>query len=168
VWPRRVRFDELVSQARALTAGSTSPNSERALLEILQQAYLAGVVELHVQGAPNGNHGHTRLAYSRRASISRTNKASPRLLVACASGQHFKSARLTGRASQKISVDFLTVSFTDVLIASYEVGASSNEEPIDQFSINFATISMQYKEQRPDGTFETVHGGWDVRSNKQI
>src|SRR5262249_41301629 len=48
VWPRRVRFDELVSQARALTAGPTSPNSERALLEILQKAYLAGVVELHL------------------------------------------------------------------------------------------------------------------------
>src|SRR5262245_15035932 len=47
--------------------------------------------------------------------VARTNKASPILLVACASGQHFKSATLTGRRSQKASLDFLTVSFNDLL-----------------------------------------------------
>jgi len=115
-----------------------------------------------------GGGGAGKVTFQDFHFAARTNKASPKLMVACASGQHFKSARLTGRASQKESVDFLTVSFTDVLIASYDVGASSNEEPIDQFSSNFATISMQYKEQRADGTFETVDGGWDVKSNKQI
>jgi methyltransferase-like protein len=48
VWPRRVRFDELMGRARALSDDAGAPDGERALLEILQQAYLAGVVELHV------------------------------------------------------------------------------------------------------------------------
>jgi type VI secretion system secreted protein Hcp len=100
---------------------------------------------------------------------ARTNKASPTLLVACASGQHFKSATLTGRTAQKINVEFLTLSFSDVLIASYDVGASQNELPVDQFSLNFASISMQFKQQQPDGTFgQAASGGWDLKANKKI
>jgi len=30
------------------------------------------------------------------------------------------------------------------------------------------TIFVQYRAQRPDGTFETVHRRWDVKSNKKI
>jgi methyltransferase-like protein/2-polyprenyl-3-methyl-5-hydroxy-6-metoxy-1,4-benzoquinol methylase len=49
-WPRRVKLDELMSQAQVLSDSPCAPDDERALLEILQQAYLAGVVELHVHG----------------------------------------------------------------------------------------------------------------------
>jgi type VI secretion system secreted protein Hcp len=101
--------------------------------------------------------------------VARTNKASPVLLVACASGQHFKSATLTGRSSQKASLDFLTVSFTDVLVSSYDIGSAQDALPADQFSLNFATILMQFKEQKPDGSVgATVSGGWDLKNNKKI
>jgi type VI secretion system secreted protein Hcp len=102
--------------------------------------------------------------------VARTNKASPTLLVACASGQHFKSATLTGRSSQKVSLDFLTVKFSDVQIASYDVGAAAPSDlPVDQFSLNFATISLQFKQQLPDGKVsQAVSGGWDLKANKKI
>jgi type VI secretion system secreted protein Hcp len=101
--------------------------------------------------------------------VARTSKASPKLLVACASGEHIKSAVLTGSTAQKINVEFLTVSFSDVLISSYAIGASQNDLPVDQFSLNFARISMQYKVQLPDGTVgDTVTGGWDRKANKQL
>src|SRR5262249_5387192 len=48
IWPRRTRFDELISQAQAMSDGQLAPDSQPALLEILRQAYLAGVVELHL------------------------------------------------------------------------------------------------------------------------
>jgi methyltransferase-like protein/protein-L-isoaspartate O-methyltransferase len=47
-WPRRVRFDELLERGRALACVPARPSNQRALLDVLQQAYLAGLVELHV------------------------------------------------------------------------------------------------------------------------
>src|ERR687898_479708 len=40
---------------------------------------------------------------------SRFTRASPRLLVACATGEHFKKAVLTGRKSGKAQFEFLSI-----------------------------------------------------------
>ena len=53
---------------------------------------------------------------------ARTSKASPPLLLACASGQHLKSAVLTGRKAGKAQLEFLTFSLSDVLVAAYQIG----------------------------------------------
>src|ERR671910_3398902 len=44
---------------------------------------------------------------------ARVSKASPNLMLACASGQHFKSAVLTARKAGKSQQEFLTFSLSD-------------------------------------------------------
>jgi type VI secretion system secreted protein Hcp len=102
--------------------------------------------------------------------VARTSKASPKLFLACADGHHIKSAVLTGRRAAKDSFEFLRVSFTDVLVAGYALAGSPQSEPaVDQISLNFATIALQYKTQRPDGSVgQTVRAGWDLKANKKI
>ena len=100
----------------------------------------------------------------------RMNKASPQLLLACASGQHLKSAILTGRRTGKDQQEFLVIKFADVLISSYQTGGVADQPfPTDQVSFNFAQISVDYRAARPDGTLDpAVHAGWDVKANRKV
>jgi type VI secretion system secreted protein Hcp len=81
------------------------------------------------------------------------NKASPKLFLMCASGEHIKSAVLTARKAGKDQHDYLKVTFTDLLVSSFQTNgdAHANSLPVDSCSLNFATIEWNYKEQKSDG-----------------
>jgi type VI secretion system secreted protein Hcp len=102
---------------------------------------------------------------------SRVSKASPKLFLACASGQHFKDAKLVGRKAGKSQQEFLTWTFTDLLVTGYQTGGTEGGEvlPSDQVSLNFAKLKVEYRTQKADGSLDApVSGGWDVKSNKQF
>ena len=99
------------------------------------------------------------------------NKASPKLMLACATGEHIKKAVLTCRKAGKEQQEYLKVSFTDMLISSYQTGGSGSSSilPTDQISFNFAKIEFEYKEQKPDGTLGgSVKAGYDVKAQKTV
>jgi type VI secretion system secreted protein Hcp len=82
-------------------------------------------------------------------------KSSPTLMLACATGQHFKKAVLAVRKAGGTQ-DFLQISFQDVLLSSFAEGghAASDQEPAptEQISLNFAKIEMSYVADNPDGS----------------
>jgi type VI secretion system secreted protein Hcp len=86
--------------------------------------------------------------------VMRSNKASPKLFLACADGEHIKKAILTCRKAGKDQQEYLKWSFSDLLVSSYQTGgsASSDVVPLDQISINFTEAQIDYKEQKADGT----------------
>jgi len=98
----------------------------------------------------------------------RVNKASPKLLLACASGQHIKSGLLTCRKAGKDQQEYLKVKFSDLLVSSFQTGGSSGDVvPVDQIALNFSKIEYEYAPQKPDGTLDAkvpVH--WDLKQNK--
>src|SRR5215210_4691632 len=102
--------------------------------------------------------------------VMRTNKASPKLFLACASGQHVKSAVLTARKAGKEQQEYLVYKFTDLLVSSYQTGGSEGGDvPVDQVSFNFSKIEVQYKPQSPTGQLgAAVSAGWDVKANKAL
>src|SRR5215831_2110019 len=67
-------------------------------------------------------------------------KASPKLMLACAEGEHIKKAVLTCRKAGKEQQEYLKVTLTDLLVSSYQTGASghSGVVPTDTFSLNFS------------------------------
>ena len=86
----------------------------------------------------------------------RVNKASPTLMKAGATGQRFKTATLAGRKAgvEKTPTDYLTFRFYEVAVTSYQTGgARGGDVPIDQVSLNFAKIEVEYRQQKPDGTY---------------
>ena len=103
--------------------------------------------------------------------VMRLTKASPKLMLACASGKHIKLATLTARKAGKTQQEYLTFKFSDVLVSSYQTGGSEGGDvvPLDQVSLNFSKIEMSYREQKPDGTLGAeTKVGWDLKSNKQV
>ena len=98
----------------------------------------------------------------------RLSKASPQLLLACATGQHIKQAVLTGRKAGATQFDFLVVKLTDVLVSSYQTGAAGDGLS-DHVSLSFDRIEVEYHPQRPDGSLDApVKVGWDVKANRKV
>jgi type VI secretion system secreted protein Hcp len=101
--------------------------------------------------------------------LMRLNSASPGLMKACATGQHIKMATLSGRKAGKDQQDYLTFKFHDVLVSSYQTGGSEHADvvPTDQVSFNFAKIEVEYRRQKPDGSFASAGKfGYDLKANK--
>lgn len=99
-----------------------------------------------------------------------TNKASPKLFLACATGDHIKSATLVCRKAGKEQQEYLKIKFEDLLISSYQTGGQGGEggtTPMDQISVNFAKIEINYAAQNADGKLAApvVHK-YDVQQNK--
>jgi len=96
-------------------------------------------------------------------------KASPVLMQRCASGKHYDKAVLTCRKAGDQPVEYLKVTFTKLIISSFQTGGSTggDEYPIDQISFNYETIEMDYTPQNDDGSPGTaVHGGWNTKTNE--
>ena len=101
----------------------------------------------------------------------KASKASPKLMLACAEGEHFKKATLTCRKAGKEQQEFLKVTMSDLLVSSYQTSGSSNgdEVPTDQVSLNFSKVEFEYKDQKADGTLGgTVKTGYDVKAMKKV
>lgn len=102
--------------------------------------------------------------------VMHVNKATPKLMERCATGEHIKKAVLTCRKAGKEQQEFLKIQMEDLIVTSYSTGGSAGSDtiPLDQISLNFSKIQFEYKEQKPDGSLGgSVKGGWDVKANKK-
>jgi type VI secretion system secreted protein Hcp len=82
--------------------------------------------------------------------LAPTSKASPLLWLACASGQHLRTAVLTcHRKAEKGHDDFLKISLTDVVITSYEASAGDGRPPVDEVALRYFKIDLAYQPYQP-------------------
>ena len=103
--------------------------------------------------------------------VMKVNKASPKLLKACATGEHIKSAVLTCRKAGKEQQEFLKITLSDLLVSSFQTGGSggSGIVPTDQISLNYAKIEYEYKAQKPDGNLDgAIKAGYDLKQMQPI
>jgi type VI secretion system secreted protein Hcp len=110
-----------------------------------------------------------------------SNKASPKLFLLCATGEHIPQAKLICRKSGKGQQDFLIITFSNGLVSSFRtlgnmpLGLASGSHdvdsvlPMDEIKINFARIEVEYREQRNDGTMGAViKAGYDLKLNAPV
>jgi type VI secretion system secreted protein Hcp len=127
--------------------------------------------ESNTGGGPGGGGGGSGKVQVQDLVVGMAvSKASPQLMLACATGKHHKQAVLTVRKAGKTQQEFLVFKFQDVIVTSYQTGGSAaSEVVVDQASIGFSTIHMEYRPQKPDGSLDTpVKAGWDVKNNKPL
>jgi type VI secretion system secreted protein Hcp len=109
-----------------------------------------------------------------------TNKASPKLFLMCAMGEHITQAKLVCRKSGLGQKDFLTITFGNCLVSSFKtvgnmpltsMGLEASETilPTDVIKLNFARIEIEYKAQNNDGSMgATIKTGYDLKLNARI
>jgi type VI secretion system secreted protein Hcp len=99
------------------------------------------------------------------------NKASPRLFLACAKAEHFKTAVFTLRRAGVSPADFLKWHFTDVLISAFQTAgdAATGALPTDHLSLGFGKIEVEYTPMKSDGSLGApVKAGWNVKTNRSV
>lgn len=76
-------------------------------------------------------------------------KASPKLMLACANGQHIANIEIDGLADvgQGPQV-FLKITLHDVLVSSYQISGSGSESPMESISLNFAKMDQPAWDQK--------------------
>jgi type VI secretion system secreted protein Hcp len=118
-----------------------------------------------------GGGGAGKVAMQDFHFVKKYDKASPKLMLACASGEHIPKAVLTCRKAGGEQEEYLKVTLSDLLVSSYQTGGASGGDiiPTDQVSLNFSKVEFEYKEQTAKGTLGgTVKAGWNVKENKKV
>jgi type VI secretion system secreted protein Hcp len=99
------------------------------------------------------------------------NKASPKLMLACAKGDHIPKAVLTCRKAGGDQQEYSKVTMSDVLVSRYDHSAGVDGDPIpkDSISLDFSKIEVEYKPQNADGSLGgAIKAGWDRKANKPV
>jgi type VI secretion system secreted protein Hcp len=87
--------------------------------------------------------------------VVKNGKASPQLFLACAKGNHIPQAILSCRKTggDGNPYTYTKVTFGDLVISSFNTGGSSGAQlPMEQISFNFSNITLEYFEQKADGS----------------
>ena len=149
--------------------GESKDNAHKGEIDIESWAWGESQSGGPVSGAGAGA-GAGKVTMNDFSFVMKLNKASPKLFLACAKGEHIKSAWLTARRAGGKQTDyFLKWTFADLLISSYQTGGTESVSPTDQVSFNFSKIEVEYKEQKPDGTLApSIKAGWDLKMNKKV
>jgi type VI secretion system secreted protein Hcp len=101
----------------------------------------------------------------------KVNKATPKLILACAKGDHIPKAVLTCRKAGGKQEEFLKYIFSDVLISSYRTDGFGGSDivPTEQISLNYTKMEVEYKEQQKSGALGgAIKAGWDLKANKPV
>jgi type VI secretion system secreted protein Hcp len=116
-------------------------------------------------GAATGRASFADLSFTHRLD-----KASPLLMKACATGEHFREAIITARKSGGGQREFLIIKMNDVTITSVAPsGTADAAAAMESVSLQFAKVDLEYKAQNPDGSLQTgTRFAFDIGANRVI
>jgi type VI secretion system secreted protein Hcp len=133
--------------------------------EIELQSYSWGAEQTGAHGAGGGG-GAGKVSFQDLHFVAKTSKASPKLFLFCANGKHIKEGLITVRKAGGTQQEYLVVKLTDLVVTSYQTGASDGQVPTDQVSINFAKIEYSVRQVMPDGSLgDPAVATWDLKAS---
>ncbi len=97
-------------------------------------------------------------------------KASPKLFLACANGQHLPTVTLTCRKAGGAQQEYSKIIMKDCIITAFNhSGSGGHSLPTESVSIGFGSIEMEYKAQDEKGSLGgVVKAGWNLAKNTKI
>jgi type VI secretion system secreted protein Hcp len=150
-------------------AGESTDAKHKGEIEV--ESFSWGVTQ-SAAPAPGGGGGAGRASFEDLNVVTPFSRASPRLMQACAAGEHLRSAVLTGRRSGgKAQFAFMTLTLSDVLVSAYRSSAASADRvvPGDEFSLAYAKLQIEHVAQAPTGAAgDATVAGFDVARNQKL
>ncbi|MCU1232313.1 MAG: hypothetical protein JWP63_280 [Candidatus Solibacter sp.] len=148
--------------------GESQDSKHGKEIEILSYSY--GATQPGTASA-GGGMGAGKVAMADIHFTHTIDKASPKLMLACCTGDHIKSAIFTVRKAGGTQLEYVVMTLSDVLVSSVQISGhgDNNTRPMEQFSLNFSKIQYDYKEQKADGSLGgAVAMGYDIKQNKKV
>jgi len=116
----------------------------------------------------NGSGGGAGKASFTNITVTKyVDAASPNIMLFCANGKHFAKGKITVRKAGENPLEYLHVNFEKALVTSYQTGGGSGDERlIENISLNFAKVKVEYTTQSEKGGKGTPHAfSWDIAAN---
>jgi type VI secretion system secreted protein Hcp len=132
--------------------GESKDDKHKGWIEL--ESYSFGVTNSGVM-ASGGGGGAGKAKFNEFTMTKLVDKSSPILMLETATGKHFKSAEIVLVRS---GTEIMKWKLSDVLISSYQ-NTGSTDLPMEQISLNFAKIEVEYG---------SVKAGWDIKTNKRV
>ena len=119
-------------------------------------------------GAPAGGGGGAgKATFQDLVIVHNIDKATPSLMLACATGKHLPDAIITHRRSGKSQHEYLIVKLNDVLVTSVTHAGTSTDPAMETISLTFAKVHLEYRPQKADGSLDAgIHFKFDLKNNK--
>jgi len=138
-------------------AGESTNKGHKDEIEVLSFSWgVSNSSEIGAQGRRRGRSTPSDINF-----VMRSNKATPLLFKACATGRHLKQGLFVIEKAGEQPFAFYKVTLTDVLVSSFQA-SGSEQEVTDAFSLAFRTLRIEEIEQTPKGTpGESVAAAFD-------
>jgi len=160
--------------------GESQDKSHKDEIQVLNWSIGAAQATIASVGGTGGGAGKVKFQDFRITKP--VDKASPKLMLACASGQHFTNLLFTARRAGGTQADYWTMKLSPVLVSSWELdsgldgssggGVASGDKygmPVESVSFTFGKMDITYNAQNPDGTKgAAVAAGWNLQENVKI
>jgi type VI secretion system secreted protein Hcp len=120
-----------------------------------------------VSTGPGGGGSAGKATFQDLSIVHKIDKASPKLLEACATGMHVKDVTITHRKAGKGQQEYLIVKMNDVIITAVTHGGTAGQPAPETVSLAFAKVDFEYRAQKPDGSLDApIHFKYDLKLNK--
>jgi type VI secretion system secreted protein Hcp len=101
--------------------------------------------------------------------VHHVDKASPKLMQACATGTHLAEATITQRKAGKGQQEFLVIKMNDVIITSVSPQSSGPDGLTETVALAFAKIDVEYTPQKADGSLDAaLQFKYDLKANREF
>jgi type VI secretion system secreted protein Hcp len=119
--------------------GESTDPQHPSEIEVLSWSWGAGVPPTEPAGSAIDVHDFS--------FVHRVDLASPRLMTRCANGEHIPSGLMSVRRENAKGqpLDYIKVTFTDVLVSSFQVSGGGGAQPVEEVSFNFAKVEFSYQ-----------------------
>ena len=100
-----------------------------------------------------------------------TDTSSPKLALACCTGEHIKSAAIEFSQSTGDRLVWMSYKFTDVMVSGFNIsGAPSGvDRPQESVSISFSQWEQKYQPTDNKGALGgAIPAGYDLKLNKKV
>ena len=145
--------------------GESLDDKHKDEIEVL--SYSWGVANAGSMGYGSGG-GEGKAQFHDLSFTHKTDKASPVLMQACATGVHLKEATITHRKAGKGQQEFLVIKMNDVIVTSVSHGSNGADVASENVSIAFAKVNVEYKPQKADGSLDAgIHFKYDLKAQKE-
>jgi type VI secretion system secreted protein Hcp len=151
--------------------GESTDDKHKAEIEVL--SYSWGVNQQKSASASSGGSlTANRASFQDFSIVKAIDKASPKLMLACADGTHIKGIRLEICRAGGDKQPYMEYKFTDVIVTSFRPGGSGHGEalPLEEVSFAYGKAEWKYTQTKVEGgkAAGNVAGGWDLKANKKV
>jgi type VI secretion system secreted protein Hcp len=151
--------------------GESSDDKHKEWIEVLSFGWM--VHQPKSVASTSGSRSAERANFEDFNITKLIDKASPKLAIACASGEHFKTAVLEVCRAGGDKIKYMEYKLSDIMITIFQPsGHTSEKDALPMESVNFTYGKVELKYTQTDPATGKAKGdvaaGWDLNANKKI